>query len=139
MKKPNENSNSALLHISVLSKYLIPFGGIIVPLIIWLAMNNKSELEDNTGKSILNFRLSLMLYSIVIITALVIIFIPFNIEEFEFLFDNLNELKFFTVFISLIIFYILFTLVELILIIIGAVKASRGEVYKYPLSIKFLK
>lgn len=139
MKKPNENSNSALLHISVLSKYLIPFGGIIVPLIIWLAMNNKSELEDNTGKSILNFRLSLMLYSIVIITALVIIFIPFNIEEFEFLFDNLNELKFFTVFISLIIFYIIFTLVELILIIIGAVKASRGEVYKYPLSIKFLK
>jgi uncharacterized Tic20 family protein len=139
MKKPNENSNSALLHISALSKYVIPFGGIIVPLIIWLAMNNKSELEDKTGKSILNFRLSLWLYGIIIITGLIIFLIPFEISDLEILFENLNELKFMAVIIGIIILSIVFTIIELILIIIGAVKASRGELYHYPLSIKFIK
>ena len=49
----------ALVHISILSKFIIPFGNYIIPLVLWQA-NTKDSFVSKNGKEALNFQLSLL-------------------------------------------------------------------------------
>ena len=62
----HEKNLSAILHASTFSKFFIPFGNFIVPLILWTANKNEYKYVDYNGKQALNFQLSLLLYSILI-------------------------------------------------------------------------
>lgn len=151
MSTSNEKNIATLLHLSTLSQYLIPFGNYIFPILIWSSKKNESEFVNYNGKQVLNFQLSMFLYTLLLLLIAVPIFIftflknvtydeVFNHQNVDF--DNLNHENI-TGFVMLaIVAAIIFgflKVIEFILIIYGAVKASNGEQYKYPLSISFFK
>lgn len=89
------------------------FGGIIVPLVVWLLKNDQSEFVAHHAKESMNFQISVLLY-IVISTVFMIVVIGF--------------------FMILAI-----GLVAIIMIILAAISASSGNYYRYPMTIRFLK
>lgn len=151
MSTTNEKNTSALIHLSTLTQYIIPFGNYIFPIIIWSSKKNDSEFVDYNGKQVLNFQLSMFLYTIILllISIPILIFtvlknIPLRgtFTHHDFVLDNINTNNFNGVVVLAITALIIFgflKVIEFILIIYGAVKASNGEEYKYPLSISFFK
>ncbi|MEM9022115.1 MAG: DUF4870 domain-containing protein, partial [Bacteroidota bacterium] len=45
--------------------FILPYGGILVPLIIWLIKRNESEYIDLHGKEALNFQLTVLILSVI--------------------------------------------------------------------------
>ena len=146
----NEKSTSAFIHISALCQYFIPFGNFILPLLIWGSKKDSSEFVNQNGKNVLNFQLSLFLFSflLALIAIPVLIYLVVNSgTSFEF-FNHNHNISFnnfknasgllVTLFSALFLFCML-KLSEFIFIIIAAVKASEGETYRYPLTLNFIK
>ncbi len=103
-----------LCHLTALSTYVgIPFGHIVGPLVIWLIKKDEFSFVDDQGKESLNFGISMSLYAII---AGILCFI-------------------------LIGFILLFALVaaHIVLVIMATVKASHGERYRYPFTIRLIK
>jgi len=139
--KPNETTHAAIIHLSALSSYLgVPFGSILGPLIFWLVWKDESKFVDENGKEALNFNLSLWLYQLVaIIIGLMMFLGPIlsmasseNPNPMTMIF-SIPGLWLFIGGLSLIGIY------RLIMVIIAAVKASNGEVFHYPLTIRLIK
>ena len=151
MTTNNEKSIATFLHLSALTQYFIPFGNYILPIVIWSSKKNESEFVDANGKNVLNFQLSIFLYTIVLCLIAIPIFIYSvfkNIPKHEihfnddFIIDHLSGENITGLTILAIVAVLLFCflkVVEFILIIYAAVKASKSEAYKYPLSIPFFK
>ncbi|MBA0883905.1 DUF4870 domain-containing protein [Flavobacterium undicola] len=151
METKNEKTIAALTHLSALSQYFIPFGNFILPIIIWSSKKDKSDFIDCNGKQVINFQLSLLLYSIVFIliavpTLATVVFSNMNWNELlnnhYFFWDKINiadNIGLITLGIVSIVLVVLLKIAEFFLIIIGAINASNGEKYKYPLTINFIK
>ncbi len=151
MEASNERNISTLVHLSTLTQYFIPFGNYIFPIILWSAKKNDSEFIDYNGKQVLNFQLSMLLYSLIlgIIAVPIIIYTVLQnltindiINENHHVFNemHLGKLSGFAVLlISAIIVFGFMKIMEFILIIYASVKTSNGERYKYPLTISFFK
>lgn len=108
--------NNQLLVITHLSQLLdlVPLiGGFLVPFIIWITNKDTINNMDTHGRSIINFRLSMIIYTILCI--------PLT------LFFGLGLLGF----LIIGIFYFIFP-------IINAVKASNGELPNYPFSMRIV-
>ena len=151
MTTTNDKNVATVLHLSTLTKYIIPFGNYIFPIVIWSSKKDESEFVDYNGKQVLNFQLSLFLYSATLAAIFIPIFIiaffqniPFDIcfNDCEFNLDhfNINQITGWVVLgiVAALLFCIL-KVIEFVLIILAAVKTSHGEQYKYPLSIPFIK
>ena len=113
----NEEKNWAMAcHLAALCMYIgIPFGNILGPLVVWMIKKNESPFIDDQGKESLNFQISMTLYTIVpILFCITIIGLLVGIPLF-----------------------IALGLVHLILTVVGAVRASSGEQYRYPMTIRF--
>ena len=108
-----ERNWAMFCHLSAFAGFLVPFGGIIGPLICWLSRRDESTWVNENGKSSLNFQLSMLLY---IVLASPLIFIIIGIP----------------------IIALLATL-KIVFIVIASVKASKGEEFRYPLSIPFIQ
>lgn len=104
------NTYLMLMHISQFASWLIPFVGVIVPVLMWTTNKDNNKAVDLHGKNILNFNISYAIYSIVLLVIL--IGIPL-----------------------LLILFIVFA----VAIVIASIKASNGEYWEYPLTIKFFK
>jgi uncharacterized Tic20 family protein len=105
---------SMFCHLTALSAFLgIPFGNIIGPLIIWLIKKDDFPMVDDQGRESLNFQVSMTIYTIV------------------------SFLLCFVIIGFLLLPAVL--LVNLILIIIASRKANKGELYRYPFTIRFIK
>lgn len=151
MNTSNEKSTAALLHLSTLSQYIIPFGNYIFPIIIWSSKKNESKFIDYNGKQVLNFQLSLLLYTLILllITVPIVIFTVLNhytitgfnhdLLQVHSLDESRSDYGVIMLAITAIAIFGLIKIFEFILIIYGAVKASNGNEYKYPLSIPFFK
>ena len=147
----SEKNTATFTHLSTLSQYFIPFGNYIFPIIIWGSNKNKSEFVDYNGKQVLNFQLSLLLYSILLglIAIPIFIYTVFNSISFHSFINNpdftFNHFDFGNisgvVLVALLAVFILICLkfIEFFLIIYASIKASNGEEYKYPLTIPFIK
>lgn len=131
MSENKQNTNAFLMHLSSFGGYLFPFGSIIIPLILWEVKRKESEILDATGKEVINFNLSYLIYS----TVLVITMIGVGVN---FIFDDVNPLSLFFI-VSAVVLVGILSIIKFVLIIIGAVKANQGELYQYPLTINFLK
>ncbi len=151
METRNDKTIAALTHLSALLQYFIPFGNFIFPIIIWSSKKDKSELIDYNGKQIINFQISLFLYSLLCILIAIpafstVIFSSMDFSELlnnhEFFWNEINyadNVGIITIgIISVILFFILKVL-EFFLIIIASINASNGEKYNYPLTINFIK
>lgn len=127
MKTTSEATNAFLIHISALLGFLFPFGGILIPLVLWKAQKTKSDFLDANGKEAVNFNITFGFYKIALAIGLFISFFllalihaPFGI-------------------FFLIGIYALFELMSVCLVILAAAKAQKGEIYQYPMTINFLK
>jgi uncharacterized Tic20 family protein len=150
METTNTKNLATFTHLSTLSQYCIPFGNYIFPILIWSSNKDKSEFIDYNGKQVLNFQLSLLLYSLVLAVIAVPILItsffssiPSNVILNEAYFENHFSLENITgiVIIALVAILLIVSLkvAEFFLIIYASIKASNGEKYEYPLTIPFLK
>lgn len=103
-----------LTHLSQLLDFVSGIGGFIVPLILWLVKRDEIYGMNEHGKAILNFRISMFIYLLICVPAVLIF--------------GLGIIGF----IVIGIFYVIFP-------IINAVKASNNEIPSYPMSIQFIK
>ena len=103
-----------LTHLSQLLDFITGIGGFLVPLIIWLIKKDEVFDMDRHGKAILNFRISMFIYILICVPAILLF--------------GLGILGF----IVIGIFYLIFP-------IINALRASNNQPPNYPLSIQFLK
>lgn len=145
----NHHKNIAtFIHLSTFSRFIIPFGNIIGPLILWVVNKDKSPFIDAHGKQIINFQISILLYCLIIgaITIPFFIFNFFNGIDFinfhDFSNFHLNirrpsSLLYFTGILGG--FAILAFILEMVFIIKASLKAKDGELFKYPITINFLK
>lgn len=112
-KDKSENTLGILCHLLGLGTFVIPFGNIIGPLILWLLKRADSPYLDETGKEALNFNISWTIYTVI------------------------AALSFF-VLIGFVLFPLVF-LAWLILVVVASIKASEGKIYRYPLTIRLIK
>lgn len=105
-----QNNYLMLMHLSLFTSFFTLFVGVVIPIVLW-AINKENSVEvDRHGKNILNLIVSYAIYAAVL--AITIIGIPL----------------------------VLILLVVLIVVVIKAsIKASNGEYWEYPLTIKFFK
>ena len=103
-----------ILHLSQLLYLITVFGGLIVALIIWQTQKEEVFEMDHHGKMILNFQLSMLLYSILSVPLI--------------LFFGLG-----------IIVLVVIGLLTLIFPIINAINTNHGNPTRYPLAIQFIK
>ena len=68
-----DNQLLALTHASQLLTYVTGFGGLIVPLVIWLSSKDSVSGMDEHGRSIINFQLSLLLWLAISIPAILLL------------------------------------------------------------------
>jgi uncharacterized Tic20 family protein len=151
METTNNKNLATFTHLSTLSQYCLPFGNYIFPLLIWSTNKDKSEFIDYNGKQVLNFQLSIFLYSLILAMIaipiiLITIFsnIPMEtiINDEDFMRNHLSVENITGIVIVAIIAILLFVglkVAEFFLIIYASVKTSNGEKYQYPLTIPFLK
>ncbi|MTE25939.1 DUF4870 domain-containing protein [Winogradskyella ouciana] len=111
--KRNYNQLIVITHLTQLLTYITGFGGLVVPLIIWATQKDRVEEMDAHGKSILNFQLSILIYSIISIPLILV----FGLG---------------------IITLILIAILAFVMPIVNAIKASNGELPSYPLSLNFV-
>ncbi|MCF6240586.1 MAG: DUF4870 domain-containing protein [Bacteroidales bacterium] len=109
----NEKSFLLLMHLGQFAGWIIPGAGFALPIIMWVTNKDNSERIDEQGKYITNWLISLTIY-IIASSILMIIAIGF-------------------------IGLIAAGLLALVFPIIGAIKANDGEIWKYPLTIQFIK
>ncbi|MEP6602938.1 MAG: DUF4870 domain-containing protein [Spartobacteria bacterium] len=102
-----------LAHASALAGFFVPWAGHIVgPLVVWLAKRGDSPDIDVHAKESMNFQISMLIWNAVAaILCLVLIGIPI-----------------------LILLHILNT----IFIVVASIRASEGELYRYPMTIRFV-
>ena len=151
METNSKNSTAALINLSTLTQYFIPFGNFLFPIIIWSTTRDKSEYVNEQGKQTINFQLSLFLYSFVLaLIAIPIVLVTFfnnvsfnaiinNDDLFLENFDFSNMTAVITIAISAIALFIFMKIAEFFLIIYASVKTSNGDDFKYPFTIAFIK
>ncbi len=113
MNEKDARTWAMFCHLGALAGYIIPFGNIIAPLVIWLIKKDESPLVDDQGKESLNFQISITIYALVALVLTLII----------------------------IGFFLLFAvgIFALVMVIVATVKVNSGEKYRYPLCIRFIK
>jgi hypothetical protein len=109
----DENTWAMLSHAAALIGFIIPFGNIIGPLVIWMMKKDQFALVDDQGKEAVNFQISMTIYY-VIAAVLILILIG-------------------------IVLLIVLGLFSLIMTIVAMVKANSGERYRYPVTIRLVK
>ena len=109
----SERNWAMFCHLSAFAGFFFPCGGIIGPLICWLSRKDESRWVDQNGKASLNFQISILLYMVLAVPlCIIIIGIP-------------------------IVIFLVF--LKVICILIASVKASKGEEFKYPVTIPFIQ
>jgi uncharacterized protein len=107
-----ERNWATLAHLSALLAFATVVGGIIGPLVIWLIRKDDMNFAAEQAKEALNFQITVFLAGIVA-GILCLILIGF-------------------------VLLAILCLVDLILIIVAAVKASEGVAYRYPFNLRLI-
>ncbi len=109
----DDKNMGIVVHVASFAGYLIPFGSILGPLIVWLMKRDEIPFVDECGRNCLNFKISMLIW---VMVSFVLMFVGIGF-----------------------ILIGLLAIIDIVLTIIAAMKASEGVCYKYPLSIQFLK
>jgi len=101
-------------HLGGLAGCILPFvGNIVAPLIFWQIKKDEYTFVDEQGKEAVNFQISITIYALI---SAVLTFVCVG-------------------------FFLLaaVVIVDLVFLLIAAVKANNGQHYRYPLTIRFIK
>lgn len=113
-QKRTDNPLLVITHLSQLLTYFTGFGGLVVPLILWLTQKDKVEDMDAHGKQIINFQISLILYVIIGIPAILLLGLGILILIFA-------------------------CIIGFVMPIVNAIKASNGEAPSYFATFRIIK
>ena len=106
---PQERGMAAVTHLSGLAGYIIPLGGVLVPIIIWMVKKDSPVISTIAKQAVLlNFVVFLM-FCVSAVLWITVILIP-----------------------VVILFWIALGLGAIVLPVVGAIKASDGTYYRYP-------
>lgn len=107
------NQWAMFIHFALFAGYLAPLIGLILPMILWQIKKDQYPFVNVHGKIVANWIISLLIYG-AICAVLFLVAVG-------------------------IIGFILLGLLSCIFPIIGGIKANQGEVWEYPLSLKFIR
>jgi len=103
-----------ICHLAGLAGMIIPaVGNIVGPLIIWQIKKDDFPFVDGQGKEAVNFQISMTIYGLI---SAVLTFICVGV----FLLAAVG-------------------VVDLVFLLVAAVKANNGQSYRYPLTVRFIK
>ncbi len=102
-----------ILHLSVLSGLIVPMAGLIVPVVIFILKKDQIPGLVPHAHVVFNWMISVLIYALV---SFILMFVGIGV-----------------------LLILVLAILSLVFPIIGAVKASEGKVWPYPLSIKFFK
>ena len=106
------NNYAMFIHLSCLCGLIIPLAGLIVPIVLWQVKKDESRLIDLHGRIVVNWIITMVIAAFVCgVLTVLMVGAP--------------------LFFALIVLGIIFP-------IVGGVKASGGEIWRYPLSIPFI-
>ncbi|MGM9510241.1 DUF4870 domain-containing protein [Larkinella sp. GY13] len=101
-----------LAHLSALAGFIIPFGNVIGPVVVWQIQKDKSAFVDYHGKEAVNFQITMTIaFCIALLLIIVVIGLPI---------------------------LIVLGILSLVFSVIAGVKANNGEYYKYPFTFRFI-
>ena len=100
-------------HLATFAGLVVPFGSVIGPLAVWLTRRDRDPFIDQAGREALNFGISIAIYgSLVLVAALMLVGIPVMIAG---------------------------VIAWVVLASLAAVKASQGQPYRYPLTMRLVR
>lgn len=142
-----ERNMGMFTHLGTFLGYFFPFANIFVPLIIWQS-NKESDFLDKHGKAVMNFQLSLFLYHLVALLIFLAFFLTnildmIGLRSEDTTYATFGDPEFagatlIAVF-GLVFFYFILQAIYIITTIIGGIRASKGKLYDYPLTIRFIQ
>jgi uncharacterized protein len=102
-----------LCHIAGLAGFIIPFAGLVAPLVIWLLKKEEHPFIDEQGKEAVNFQISMAICMFVsgLLTLVLIGWL---------------------LLLPLVLF-------DIVMCIIAGMKANDGVAYRYPVAIRLIK
>lgn len=100
-------------HLASFAGFLIPFGNILGPLVVWLVKKEEFHKVADQGKEVLNFQITVTFMAIAA-SLLTLIFVGLLLL------------------VALVIYWVVFT-------IIGTIRANGGEFYRYPFTLRLIK
>ena len=106
-----ENVFCMLIHLSQLANFVVPFSGVILPIVMWATEKENSAKVDAHGRIVFNWLISSTIY---FICSAILVLLGIGI----------------LMLIALGIASVIFT-------ILGGIKANEGKIWKYPMSIRF--
>lgn len=123
MDQDKEQLWAVLCHVISVCGYLgVPFGNILGPLVVWLIFRDESRFIDEHGRESLNFQISITIYVVVLgILAGLIGVLTLGLG-----------------FIIIVPVGLLLGLAAIVAVIMAAVEAKNGNVYRYPFTMRFL-
>ncbi len=113
MPNKDERLWGMLCHLLSFSGYLVPFGSVLGPLIVWMIKKDEMPFVNDQGKESLNFQLT-MLIAVIVSAILCFVLIGFLMLGVVLIF-------------------------QIVVVIIASIKANDGIKYRYPYTIRFIK
>lgn len=113
LQTPEQRQMGLFLHLSQFANVIFFPLGILAPILIWQLNKDKMPELDAHGKMVTNWMISATIYAFI---SIVLMFVLIG----------------FITILAVAVMGIVFP-------IIGAIKANKGELFEYPLTIKFLK
>lgn len=113
LQTQDERQMGMFLHLSQLANIIFFPVGIVLPIVLWQTQKQKMPALDAHGKMVVNWMISSTIYAVVSI-VLCLVLVGF-------------------------LMLIALALIGIIFPIIGGIKANNGELWQYPLVIRFLK
>ena len=106
-------TTAVVAHLSTFAGLVVPFGSVIGPLAVWLTRRDRDPFIDQAGREALNFGISIAIYgSVLVVAALMLVGIPLLM-------------------VGVVAWVVLASL--------AAVKASQGQAYRYPLTLRLIR
>jgi hypothetical protein len=104
-----ERTLATITHLSGLAGYLIPLGGVIVPIIIWAAKSDSKVIASVAKQALILNLVVFLLVAVSAVLLITIILIP-----------------------AVLLFWLFLGVAAVALPIVGAIKAQDGTYFRYP-------
>ena len=99
------------------------FTGFIGPLILWMLKRDESKFVNHHGKEVINFMLTLVIPSLVLgVVGCPFVFLTYGLAAF-----------------IVVPLFMAVNVYALVMMIMGAMRANKGEWWEFPISIRMIK
>lgn len=130
MENKSEKNWAMAVHLSIFAGMFVPLAGIVAPVVIWLTKRAESPFVDKQGKEVINFMLSNVLITILLVAA-------FFVSAGSSVTAVPGSTMVPAIPLCVLALAIPFGLYSIAMPIVAAVKCANGEDFKYPGIIRF--